>query len=381
MHYVSTRGAAPTLGFADALLAGLARDGGLYVPLSLPQWRPDAIRALRGLPYAEAAVRVMTPFVGGDFGPAEIETLTAAAYAGFRHAATAPIAANRRQSVRARAFPRTDAGVQGFRHAVAGPGDESSAAAARRAGDDPRRDVRRYRRGGDRGVRRPVPGRRLHPLSARTRLRRAAPADDDGRQAQRPCAGDRGRVRRLPAHRQGAVRRSRLPRRNAPVGRQFHQLGPHPRADRLLFRRRGRARRAGAGDLLRRSDRQFRRRAGRLLRQAHGAAGRSPHHRHQRERHSRPRAGERALRAQGRQGDPVAVDGHSGVVQLRATSVRGFRPRPGGGGRADERTGKRAAHSPSRQTRSSASAPISTLSASTRPPAPRRWAGSIARAA
>ena len=48
MDYVSTRGAAPTLGFADALLAGLARDGGLYVPLSVPHLPPDAIRALRG---------------------------------------------------------------------------------------------------------------------------------------------------------------------------------------------------------------------------------------------------------------------------------------------------------------------------------------------
>ena len=84
MHYVSTRGAAPTLGFADALIAGLARDGGLYLPLQVPELRRDAIRALRGLPYAEAAARVMTPFVGEDFGPAELETLTAAAYAGFR---------------------------------------------------------------------------------------------------------------------------------------------------------------------------------------------------------------------------------------------------------------------------------------------------------
>jgi threonine synthase len=92
VRYISTRGAAPALGFADALLAGLARDGGLYLPLSLPRWRPDAIRALRGLPYAEAAARIMTSFVGEDFGPAEIEALTAAAYAGFRHAATAPIA-------------------------------------------------------------------------------------------------------------------------------------------------------------------------------------------------------------------------------------------------------------------------------------------------
>jgi threonine synthase len=92
VRYVSTRGAAPKLGFADTLLAGLARDGGLYLPLSLPQWRPDAIRGLRGLTYAEAAVQVVTPFIAEDFGPAEIEALTAAAYAGFRHAATAPIA-------------------------------------------------------------------------------------------------------------------------------------------------------------------------------------------------------------------------------------------------------------------------------------------------
>ena len=60
MQYVSTRGAAPILGFADALLTGLARDGGLYAPLTLPEWRSDDIRALRGLPYAEAAVRVMS---------------------------------------------------------------------------------------------------------------------------------------------------------------------------------------------------------------------------------------------------------------------------------------------------------------------------------
>ena len=57
MHYISTRGAAPTLGFADALLAGLARDGGLYVPLTLPAWRPDAIRGAEGLPYAGSGVR------------------------------------------------------------------------------------------------------------------------------------------------------------------------------------------------------------------------------------------------------------------------------------------------------------------------------------
>ncbi len=91
MQYVSTRGAAPALGFADALLAGLGRDGGLYAPLTLPEWRQDDIRALRGLPYHRAAVRVMSEFVGDDFSAAELQAITADAYAGFRHAATAPL--------------------------------------------------------------------------------------------------------------------------------------------------------------------------------------------------------------------------------------------------------------------------------------------------
>jgi threonine synthase len=91
VHYVSTRGAAPTLGFADALLTGLARDGGLYAPLTLPERRPDEIRALAGVPYARAAVEVMSPFIAGDFPAPALEAITADAYAGFRHAATAPL--------------------------------------------------------------------------------------------------------------------------------------------------------------------------------------------------------------------------------------------------------------------------------------------------
>jgi threonine synthase len=52
MEYVSTRGLAPALGFADVLMAGLARDGGLYLPARWPTLSPDAIRALTGRPYA-----------------------------------------------------------------------------------------------------------------------------------------------------------------------------------------------------------------------------------------------------------------------------------------------------------------------------------------
>ena len=91
MQYISTRGAAPALGFADTLLTGLARDGGLYTPSTLPVWRPATICDLRGVAYAEAAVRVMTPFISRDFAADELRAMTADAYRGFRHTATAPL--------------------------------------------------------------------------------------------------------------------------------------------------------------------------------------------------------------------------------------------------------------------------------------------------
>ena len=198
--------------------------------------------------------------------------MTEDAYAGFRHAAIAPLVQIDANLFALELFHGPTLAFKDFAMQWLGRAMNARAAPTQRACDDSRRDLGRHRRGGDRGLRRPVADRRLHPLSARTRVRRAAPADDDGRQAQYPRARDRGNVRRLPAHRQGPVRRSGVPRRNAPVGRQLDQLGPHPRADRLLLRRRSRARRAGAADLLLGSDRQFRRRSGWLLRQAHGPA-------------------------------------------------------------------------------------------------------------
>lgn len=91
MDYVSTRGAAPDLGFADALLTGLARDGGLYAPVSTPVLTPDDLRALSGLSYPEVAIRLMAPFVGDDFSAERLAEMTVGAYADFRHAATAPL--------------------------------------------------------------------------------------------------------------------------------------------------------------------------------------------------------------------------------------------------------------------------------------------------
>jgi threonine synthase len=91
MHYVSTRGQAPTLGFSGVLLAGLADDGGLYVPESFPTFSPDEFRAMRGLPYADLAARIIHPFVGDDLPFDTLLALCRDAYATFTHPAVAPM--------------------------------------------------------------------------------------------------------------------------------------------------------------------------------------------------------------------------------------------------------------------------------------------------
>ena len=92
MQYVSTRGTAPALSFEQAMRAGLARDGGLYVPDAWPRLDAAAIRALRGRPYEDVAVAVMTPFIGDAFDAATFRGAVDRAYGGFGHAARAPLA-------------------------------------------------------------------------------------------------------------------------------------------------------------------------------------------------------------------------------------------------------------------------------------------------
>ena len=92
MRYVSTRGEAPPLGFMDVTLAGLARDGGLYVPESWPRLSAETIVGFAGRPYAEVAVEVIRPFVGDTISEAELSRLAREAYGTFRHPAVVPIA-------------------------------------------------------------------------------------------------------------------------------------------------------------------------------------------------------------------------------------------------------------------------------------------------
>jgi threonine synthase len=92
VRYVSTRGEAPPLGFMDVTLAGLARDGGLYVPETWPRLSPQTISGFAGRPYAEVAVEVIRPFVGDSIPEADLSRLAREAYGTFRHPAVAPLA-------------------------------------------------------------------------------------------------------------------------------------------------------------------------------------------------------------------------------------------------------------------------------------------------
>ncbi len=91
MMYVSTRGTAPKLTFEQAMMTGLARDGGLYVPETIPTLTSDQIADMAGQSYEEIAFTVMRPFIGETFTDEEFRGLIKAAYNGFNHAARAPL--------------------------------------------------------------------------------------------------------------------------------------------------------------------------------------------------------------------------------------------------------------------------------------------------
>ena len=91
MRYISTRGQAPARDFAGVLLAGLAEDGGLFVPESWPHFSPADWRAMRGLPYHALAARVMQPFAGDAIPFETLQKICREAYAGFGHPAVAPL--------------------------------------------------------------------------------------------------------------------------------------------------------------------------------------------------------------------------------------------------------------------------------------------------
>ena len=91
MEYISTRGQEGPLGFEQTLLSGLARDGGLYLPVEWPKFSLDEIADMRDLSYAQLAGRVMAPFCDGEIDESELAAMAGEAYAGFDHPAIAPL--------------------------------------------------------------------------------------------------------------------------------------------------------------------------------------------------------------------------------------------------------------------------------------------------
>ena len=91
MQFISTRGRAAALGFSDAVLAGLASDGGLYVPQTWPQLTAAEIAGFANKPYATVAFDIISRFVDGEIPDAALKKIIDEAYATFRHPSVAPL--------------------------------------------------------------------------------------------------------------------------------------------------------------------------------------------------------------------------------------------------------------------------------------------------
>lgn len=91
MKYISTRGQAPALNFEQVLLTGLASDGGLYVPESLPEFSAQQISAMAAMDYPQLAQTILTPFVDDCIPADDLAAIVADTYAEFRHNAVAPL--------------------------------------------------------------------------------------------------------------------------------------------------------------------------------------------------------------------------------------------------------------------------------------------------
>ena len=91
MRYISTRGGSPAVGFVDAVLAGLAPDGGLYVPETWPAFTAERIASFAGRPYHEVAAAVIGAFAGEEIAPDVLLAMCREAYATFNHAAVVPL--------------------------------------------------------------------------------------------------------------------------------------------------------------------------------------------------------------------------------------------------------------------------------------------------
>ena len=198
MRYVSTRGEAPPLDFVEVMLAGLARDGGLYVPESWPTLSHETIAGFAGRPYAEVAVEVIRPFVGDAIAEADLARMAREAYGTFRHPATAPLVQLGDNLFVLELFHGPTLAFKDLAmqllarlmdHVLQQRGERTTIVVAT-SGDTGGAAVEAFRGRAQVDV--------VVLLSARPHLRSAAAHDDDRAGRERACARHRRHVRRLP---------------------------------------------------------------------------------------------------------------------------------------------------------------------------------------
>jgi threonine synthase len=91
MRYISTRGGVEPVTFSAAVMMGLATDGGLLLPNSIPAVDGETLRRWAQLPFNELAVEVMLPYVGEDLSRQELTDMVERSYAGFSHPEVTPV--------------------------------------------------------------------------------------------------------------------------------------------------------------------------------------------------------------------------------------------------------------------------------------------------
>ena len=239
MPYLSTRGEAPKLGFSDALLAGLARDGGLYIPEVMPTMAPAAIGALAGLPYAQAAARVVLPFVGRRAQRERTWRDGEETYAGFRHPAKAPLVQIDDNLYVLELFHGPTLAFKDFamqwlgrlmNHVLRQRGARATIVGAT-SGDTGAAAIEAF--GGQSQTDIFI----LYPHGRVSDVQRRQMTTVDKPNVH--AIALEGNFDDCQAILKGLFNDLRLPRRARAVRRQFDQLGAHRRADRLLFHQRG----------------------------------------------------------------------------------------------------------------------------------------------
>jgi hypothetical protein len=327
MRYVSTRGEAPAIGFSDAVLAGLAPDGGLYIPQEWPRFTPEEIAAFAGKPYAEVAAAVIGKFAGDDVAHDDLLAMTQAAYATFTHPSVTPIKElypnlfllelfhgptlafkDVAMQILARLYDRAlKAQDRHLTIVAATSGDTGGAAVEAFRGASNARVMILFPEGRISDVQ-----RRFMTTTGEANIANVAVQGsfDDCQTIVKALFQDKVLRQAVDLSGVNSINWARIA---AQAVYYFTSAVPH--------------------GLLRGAHRQFRRRLRRLCRQADGTADQDHHSRHQRQRHRRAGPDQRPLRPGPGEADPEPGDGHPDRLQLRAPLFRGDRAPRGGHGR------------------------------------------------